>query len=169
MRWRSDGGFTLVEVLVALFVLAIGIAGATATQMAALRTQRQSALTSGAVQLAASLAERMHANPVAMAASDNPYLHLDYDAAGGAPAQPVACFGPADCDPVQMAQFDSYEAAFALHAGFPHGRIVVCRDAAAVVAWPCQPGAGAPVVVKIGWRLGEDAGDAPLLAMVVPQ
>jgi type IV pilus assembly protein PilV len=180
---RSVSGFTLVEVLVALFVVAVGIVGASATQAAAQRTRHQSALMSGAVRLAGALADRMRANPVQMAAADdlNPYLQLRYDAAAdGAPtpSSPL-CYGAADCTPAQMAGFDLYEARQAIHSGFPGGRVVVCRDAAVwdaargALAWDCAAAAGAPIVVKLGWRGNERDGGvgeaaAPSVALVVP-
>ncbi len=170
MRWRSVDGFTLVEVLVALFELAVAVVGATGLQLAAQRARHQSALMSDAVQLAASLSERMRANPVVMAAPGNPYLQLRYDAAAdGAPAVPPPCFGDADCSPAQMAEFDLYETRQAIHAGFPRGRIVVCRDAAgSAPAWDCEAAANAPIVVKLGWRGNEDGGAAPRVTLVVP-
>jgi type IV pilus assembly protein PilV len=170
VRWRSVGGFTLVEVLVALFVLAVGVVGATGLQLAAQRARHQAALTSDAVRLAASLGERMRANPVVMAAPGNPYLQLRYDAAAdGAPAMPPPCFGDVDCSAAQMAEFDLYETKQALHAGFPGGRIGVCRDAAgSVSAWDCAPAANAPIVLKLGWRGNAGAGAAPAVVLVVP-
>ena len=92
MRRWVPGGFTLVEVLVAMFVLAVGAFGAATTQAQVARLRGQAALESEAVQLAASLAARMHANPAQMALPDaaNPYLQLDYDAAAGEPAAPPA-------------------------------------------------------------------------------
>lgn len=181
MRWRSLGGFTLVEVLAALFVLAVGIVGASATQLAALRTRHHATLMSEGVRLAAGLADRMRANPVAMASADsiNPYLQLRYDAAiDDLPAPAAACYGAADCSPSQMAEFDLYETAEALRARFPSGRIVVCRDAALwdaaadALAWGCAYSAGAPIVVKLGWRGNQanpaQAAAAPSVAMVVP-
>jgi type IV pilus assembly protein PilV len=161
VRGRSLDGFTLIEVLVALFVLCVGLVGAAAMQMKAGAARHQSALLSDAVQLAHSLAERMRANPVAMAAADgaNPYLQLDYDSSGGAPAAPgVSCFGEATCDPAAMAAFDLYETSRALYDGFPGARLRVCRDAAPWdgaaerLTWDCAAGAGAPIVIKLGWR-----------------
>jgi type IV pilus assembly protein PilV len=187
MRLRLAGGFTLIEVLVALFVLAIGIAGAAATQLAALRTRHQSALLSQGVQLASALAERMRANAAALQADDafNPYLALRYDAlADGAPlAADPACHSGAGCDPAQLADADLYHLKQALHSTFPGGRVVVCRDAQVwdparrALAWRCAAGGGAPIVIKLGWRGREHDGRAaldaalefaPSVALVVP-
>ena len=175
-------GFTLVEVLVAMFVLAVGAVGVAATQSTIARLREQAALESEAVQLAASLAARMLANPAQMALPDaaNPYLQLDYDADAGDPAAPPAqCFGSTDCDAAAMAQFDLYETARIVHAAFPGGRIAVCRDATVWNAalqtpdWDCVSSAAAPIVIKLGWRLraqqGQPTSDATaFVAMVVP-
>jgi type IV pilus assembly protein PilV len=179
LRWHSVAGFTLVEVLVAVFLLAVGIVGAAATQTLALRTRHQSSLLSAGVQLASTLAGRMRANASQMRLPDaaNPYLQLDYDAqSDGDPVTPaVLCFGAAQCDAAQMAAFDLHETERAVHAAFPGGRVLVCRDAAAwdaaanALSWDCAPAAGAPIVVKLGWRApGQRGGTAPSIAMVVP-
>jgi type IV pilus assembly protein PilV len=170
-------GFTLIEVLVAMFVLALGVAGAASTQLSSARLRQQAALASEAVQLAASLGARMRVNTAQMALPDaaNPYLGFDYDAGGGEPdAPPVQCFSVADCNPAQIAAFDLYDAARIVHSAFPGGRIVVCRDdggwnaALQSFEWTCSGGAGAPVVVKLGWRTPDAAADAPpVIAMVV--
>ncbi|HBZ05357.1 MAG TPA: type IV pilus modification protein PilV, partial [Massilia sp.] len=55
MQRCGSKGFTLVEVLVAMFVLSVGAAGAAATQSQLARLREQAALESEAVQLAASL------------------------------------------------------------------------------------------------------------------
>jgi type IV pilus assembly protein PilV len=169
-------GFTLVEVLVAMVVLALGVVGAAATQVSAARLRQQAALASEAVQLAASLGARMRVNAAQMALPDasNPYLQFEYDAADGDPAPPpVQCFGASDCDPAQMAAFDLYDTARIVQGAFPGGRIAVCRDGAGWNAalrafeWNCAGGAGAPVVVKLGWRAPGAPAAAPLVALVV--
>lgn len=167
---RMRAGFTLVEVLVALFVVALGIAGAAALQTLAVRAARDAARLSDATRLARSLAERMRANPRALAQPDNPYLRLDVDA-GGAPAAPALCYADTDCDADALARFDVFEVADAVAAGFPGGRIRVCRDssdpdAAGVLPWTCGEEDGAPIVVKLGWRAqGDSATGAPKLMM----
>ena len=167
---RTANGFTLIEVLVAVLVLAIGILGASAAQLAALRTRHQSQLMSDAVQLASTLADSMRANlalsGVAAADGANPYLRLHYDAAAdGAPPPAPQCLPGAACSAVQMAEADIDRVRQALHAGFPGGRIVVCRDSAAwdagrgALRWACDgnAGSGTPIVIKLGWR-GKEAG-----------
>lgn len=156
---RLVDGFTLIEVLVAVLLLAVGILGAAAVQVAVLRTRHATAHMSGGVQLAGTLAERMRANSGAAHGGDgaNPYLQLRYDAwSEGAPAQPaVLCFGADSCNSAQLAAFDLYETRQALFSDFPHGRVAVCRDTtvwSGALVWECAPAAGAPVVIKVGWR-----------------
>ena len=173
VRMRFAGGFTLIEVLVAVFVLAVGVLGAAATQLTALRTRHQSSLMSNGVQLASSLADSMRANLVAMrwADSANPYLQLSYDAADGAPQPPGAsCFAGAGCSAAQLADAELYQLKHALHAGFPGGRVVVCRDnelRVGALRWACAGAAQAPIAIKLGWR--GDAGDlGPSVAIALP-
>ena len=162
----SPDGFTLVEVLVALFVLAVGIVGAGATQLTAERTRQQSALMSEAAYLAASLASRMQVNPAVSGLPDdaNPYLTFAYDATVGPPVAPTSCFGESSCTPDQLAAFDLHELRQAVHAQFPRGRIAVCRDgtpwdsAYGRFRWSCDGNASALPVVKLGWQ---GTGDAP--------
>lgn len=180
LRCRVSG-FTLVETLVAMVVLALGAVGAAATHISAARLRQQAALESEAVQLAASLGARMRVNAAHMALPDgaNAYLQFEYDAAAGDPAPPpLHCFGSADCNPAQLAAHDLYEAARIVRGAFPGGRIAVCRDAGGwnvalqAAQWSCTGGADAPVVVKLGWRQparpGQSASSAaPFVTMVV--
>lgn len=162
VRCRA-GGFGMVEVLVAVLLLALAVTGGAAMQLAALRTRHQSALLSNAVQTAADMAERIRANPGQTQADGaaNPYLRLDYDAAvdpsPSAPAQ--SCAAPdARCDSAQLASADLYDLKQHIGATLPGGRVVICRDATAWQAgraglgWQCAAGAASPLVIKIGWR-----------------
>lgn len=178
MQSRLVDGFTLIEVLVAALVLVVGVLGAAGVQVAALRTRHLTALMSGGVQLAGSLAERMRANSVQMHLSDaaNPYLQLRYDAAEGAPAPPSPTCFDGGCSSAQLAAFDLYEIKQALYTGFPGARVVVCRDAVVwsgtrrALAWECASAPNAPIVVKLGWRdrRADPAPDpGPALALVV--
>ena len=164
MNWRRGAadGFTLIEVLVALLLLALGALGAGATMLTARRAGLQSALASHATQLAAQAGESMRANLPAMAAPDavNPYLQLDYDVlAEGPPATaPSSDCSAGPCDSAALAATDLAALRRALYEQYPLGRIKICRDGAwwdplaEALRWECDGAAGAPVVVKIGWR-----------------
>ena len=147
-------GFTLLEILIAVVVLALGIIGGVALQLAALRARHQAVLLSQATQLATGLAERMRANP----SQADIYLTLDYDAfAAPSPAAPAAlCYAGAACAADQMAQSDLYDVKSQLPSQLPSGRVVICRDAGlwsgGKLRWACSGGVAAPVVIKIGWR-----------------
>lgn len=170
MRIGVATGFTIVEVLVAIIVLALGLIGGTAMQLAALRTRHQSALLSGAVRLASGTADRMRANAPQLqrADHDNPYLNLDYDSVGAAALAPVLqCFAAIHCTSAQLASFDIYELKQQLKAELPGGRLVICRDENAwdpvgkSLSWACSGAAGAPVVIKLGWIGKNPDGSAP--------
>ena len=103
----------------------------------------------------------MRANPAQLQGGDagNAYLRLHYDAASGAPAAPpVLCYAGASCASAQLAAFDLFEVRQALFEQFPGARIAVCRDRQAwdaarrAFTWDCAGGAGAPIVIKLGWR-----------------
>ncbi|NVM78930.1 type IV pilus assembly protein PilV [Duganella sp. SG902] len=156
-------GYTLLEILIALVLLALGIMGGVALQMAALRARHQAVLLSQATQLATALAERMRANP----AQTDLYLTLNYDAhAEPSPAAPVAlCHGDA-CAAAQLALSDMYEAKLQVRQAMPAGRVLICRDAGlwsgGSLRWACAGGAAAPLVVKVGWR-GKNPDGTPLV------
>ena len=173
MRARRACGFTLVEVLVALLVLALGVIGGAAMQLTALRTRHQSALLSSAALLASGMAERMRMNAAQMQQDDvaNPYLGIDYDA--GADVHPVApapmCFAPAACSSAQLARFDIYELKQQIQTSLPGGRLVICRDAGhEAPSWSCSGAPGAPIVIKLGWR-GKNPDGSPDGAAPVPE
>ena len=102
-RWpRIDRGrgFTLVEVLVALVVLAVGMLGVAVLLVEGLQGSRSAVEHTQAVNLAADIAERMRSNRAAAAA---------YDTAEGTPEPRVdaGCEDAAGpCDPPAMAGHD---------------------------------------------------------------
>ena len=159
MRRACACGFTLAEVLVALFVLAVGMIGAAAAQGMAARTRHASALLSAAVAQANALAERMAANPAQLALPDSDNVYLQE--AG----EPWLC--TSTCSPPQLAATDRDDAAAAVARAFPGGQLRVCRDTLATpLAWECRATSGAPLVVKIGWRA---PAFVPMVAVPVPE
>ena len=171
--FRRCAGFTLVEVLVALFVVALGVAGAAAVQAVAVHAAGEAARLSDGTRLAASLAQRMRANPAAMRLPDaaNPYLQFDARA-GESIAASASCYAATGCSPVQMASFDLADTAEALAGRFPGGRMRVCRDArepdaAGLLSWTCTDDPGAPVTIKLGWRSRQGDPEVPVVFLAL--
>lgn len=161
MSINRSAGFTIIEVLIAVLVLAFGVMGSSAMQLAALRTRHQSSLLSNAVQLGSSMLDAMRANASQMRLSDadNRYLGLDYDALTSA-ASTQSCFAGANCDSAQLAAFDVAQWQRQLKASVPGGRFVICRDVqtwgeAASTAWACSGAPAAPIVIKLGWTTAD--------------
>lgn len=66
----AQGGFTLIEAMVAAVVIAVGLLGLVALQLQALRTTRMALARTQAVALAADLADRIRAHPAPAQAYD---------------------------------------------------------------------------------------------------
>lgn len=156
-------GFTLIEVMVAIMILALGATGAAAMQLHALRTAQQTGYQSSAIQLANDLAEilRLQQNPATAAIS------FDYHAAGDATI-PTACAGPA-------CELDRWK--YRLRSQLPRGRVVLCRDSTPTdglaLQWPCNGAQHGPLVIKLGWASSEEkplqSTAPPFLALLVEE
>lgn len=160
----------MVETLISLFILSLGVIGAAAMQLAALRTTQQSGFQTAAVELAAELADSMRTHPAAkLGGSANPFLKIDYSAQrDGEPAMPdKLCYGTRSvCNHDELALFDIYELEKRLKLALPEGRLRVCKDAfpwddgTSAYKWECtEPSSGAAaIVIKLGWmsRNAED-------------
>lgn len=167
---RRAGGFSLMEVLVAVFVLALGVIGAAGMQLAAVRTTQQSRFQSNAIQIASEMADKMRANASQMklADGDNPFLSVSYasasDTAPGAPDK--QCYA-VECADSELAAFDIYDLQKRVKSLLPSGRVVICRDSApwdvdtGAFNWTCDADDKGPVVIKLGWQ--EKAPDGTLV------
>lgn len=158
---RTSAGFSLVEVLVSLFLLSVGVIGAATMQLSALRTTQHAGFHHIALQLATEIAEQVrNTSGSSLGAGGNPLLALDFKNSGQALLAPTLCWGAASsCDGADMAAFGAYEAQLRVAALLPQGQIKVCRDAAPwddkvnSYRWDCEDtGSDAPIVVKVGWR-----------------
>lgn len=113
MRGRSaEAGFSMMEVLVAVFVLSVGILGVASLQTAALRSTQSAHQRSVATFFAGDMADRMRANSAGVAAGA-------YDDINGIPADP-ACIDT-DCTPAQMAQYDAFDWGTDISQALPSG------------------------------------------------
>ena len=166
MHKIRQNGFTLIEVLISVFVLALGVIGAAGMQLNAMRTGQQSGFQTIAVQLASEMADNMRANAKQLNQDDtvNPYIISYNSATDAAPATPgKLCYGAAvTCTDAELATFDIYEWEKRLTNVLPGGRVVICRDATpwnntdAALTWACDNSLvttnNAPFVIKVGWQ-----------------
>lgn len=170
---QDNHGFTLIEVLVAIFVLAFGAIAVASMQLTAMRAAQESSLESVAIQLAGELADIMRSLPDA----SNAFLFTFPPAHGETPPEQFQlCYRGSNCTPQQMAAFTIREWQDKLAQSLPHARATVCRDSvpwdkeAAQFRWQCERNDKADIVIKIGWSGRSDhAGNhAPKLALLVP-
>jgi type IV pilus assembly protein PilV len=91
---RRQGGFSLVEVLIALVIMSVGMLGIAGLYVQSMQAGRTSMLRHHAVTLAGDVADRIRANPRA---------GIAYEGAG---LDGNCVSGVADCDEVAMAGHD---------------------------------------------------------------
>ena len=171
-------GFSLIEVLIAILVLALGIIGAAGLQLAAIRTSQQSSFQTMGVQLANELADKMRSNDTQMKLSDsaNPFLQINYKSATDpTPTTSKLCYtSTANCTASDIANADIYEWLIRVKNSLPGGRVLVCRDAAPydsakrALTWTCTPDSNAGLTVKIGWKSKNPDGTFKDDAGVIP-
>ncbi|MGH8476912.1 MAG: type IV pilus modification protein PilV [Methylococcales bacterium] len=154
---QNEQGFTLVEVLVSVFVLAIGLLGLSGLQIAGLRNNHSAYLRTQASVLAYDMTDRMRANNVALQASSynnqsntNPY---------------TACLTVSGCTPAQMAAHDLYEwsnaaSPISVARMLPNGKGIVCIDHTPIDGSASSPacdghgntgGVGFTYAIKVWW------------------
>ncbi len=140
---KRAGGFSLVEVLIALIILSVGMLGIAGLYVHSMQAGRTSLFRHHAVTLAGDVADRIRANPRAAIA---------YSQAG---ANNNCVDGGIDCTPLQMAGNDVFlwdqQAADTL----PNGTVTVDFDNAVLpptyqitVAWD-EPGENMTYIINI--------------------
>jgi type IV pilus assembly protein PilV len=100
-RANRETGVSLIEVLVTLLIVAIGLLGAFALQVKALRYNHEATLRTLAVAQAADMMDRIRANLAGVRAGA-------YDSLSGIPGSWTDC-ASGSCSPSQMAVYDQYE------------------------------------------------------------
>ncbi|ESS74046.1 type IV pilus modification protein PilV [Methyloglobulus morosus KoM1] len=105
MHTKFQQGFTLIEVLIAMLVLALGLLGLAALQATTLKNNQNSYYRSQATQFAYDIADRIRANEVeALKGAASKYF-MDINAA----QQKTGCNSTTGCSSALMAENDLYE------------------------------------------------------------
>lgn len=148
-----QGGFTMVEVLVALVILAIGLLGIAALYLNSLQSGRTAIYRTQAVNLAADLADRIRSNRTAQGA----YASLF----GDMPAEVAGCFNTGGCIDTDLAASDlaRWKATLAQLLPNGQGQVVFIAPVGAgepanyvvTVQW-VEAGEAAPVAFQLGFQ-----------------
>lgn len=119
---KRQSGFTLLEILVAVLVLAIGLLGLAGLQTFGLHSNHSAKLRTQATLLAYDMTDRMRAN---RAGYEGGFYNLP-------PAADHHCVWngslPDQCTPQQLAEHDAMEWNTAIAQALPQGVGVVCLD-----------------------------------------
>jgi type IV pilus assembly protein PilV len=114
---KSQTGFTLVEVLIAVVILAVGLLGLAGLQTTGLSNNQSAYNRSQATQLAYDIADRMRSNPTAAAS----YVVGSPSTCPTGDNPCTACTTAANsCTPAQLAQRDLFDWNAARLANFPN-------------------------------------------------
>jgi type IV pilus assembly protein PilV len=137
-------GFSLIEVLVAMFVVAMGILALAGLLQASTRYSKMSELRSTATLLANDIADRIRANPTGGEVGPSGYDITD-KTFPSAPAPPHApCSSEAPCGPIDLARADLADWTARVHATLPRGSAWIRFHAG-------KPPASDYVDVWVGW------------------
>lgn len=163
---RSNQGFTLIEVLVAVLVLSLGVLGAAGMQLASLQGSREAKQQTIAMQFGRELGEKLRGNKaiaIKSNAADNPYIvNINFDKGGAVPSASVNCAINECADAKNMAAWEIQDWLTRLQGELPGAHVVVCLDDkpyddGGLPQWECAapvttPGLPPPnMAIKIGW------------------
>lgn len=152
---RPQGGFSLIESLIAIVVMALGILGIVGVQMRTLADTQTGVRRAQAIRLIEDLSERAKVNPSALA---NIAQYVKGFGAAGSP--PKDCKSSV-CNSVELAQYDAATWKQAVTNTLPLG------DAAIFIsADEATPGNQRQLGVMISWR--ENESDAAAATIFTP-
>lgn len=162
---RAQGGFSIVEVLVAIIILSVGMLGAVGMQATAMQSNKEARNQAAATTFARELAEKMRGNhtvAIKTAAADNPYI-FDITLVGTPLATPaVNCFTDGCPTVKDAASWDVADWQGRVQDALPTPRVKVCFDqdpfdSAGKPRWTCT-GDGDIAVLKMSWTRKNTAG-----------
>ena len=120
-RRAPTPGFSLVEVLVSMFVVSMGILALAGLLQASTRYAKMSELRSTATLLANDIADRIRANPMGGELGANGYDLAERGYPSPLPTARTACTSEAPCGPAQLAGADLAAWTARLRATLPKG------------------------------------------------
>ncbi len=151
-KFRSSG-FTILEVLIASTIFSLGLAGFAALLLASIIGSAEARQEGIASMAAASLAEQVRTNPVALQRYLDPPEYISR-----------ICAGENICTPEQKADYDFRLWQIELADSIKHARGLVCRDATPEDGFAADAGCdgSGSLVIKIFWtgKGTDDNGDA---------
>ena len=154
----AEAGFSLIEVLIAILILAFGVVSMGGLQLASLKSNQISGYSATAATLVKDYTEMMRSNPsiasiVTTTGGVNPYLFDSSDTSSFSATPPADCKSTV-CDGANLAKMHVADWAARVASSLPQGRAVVCRDetpkSGSAFEWTCD-GAGSLVTIKVGW------------------
>ncbi|MES9992269.1 MAG: type IV pilus modification protein PilV [Candidatus Thiodiazotropha sp.] len=176
---RTEHGMTLVEVLIAAVVVAVGLLGIASLQINALQGSTHADYRTRAIDFATALSDRMQANLIGVA--DNNYLQAPACNLNLASVAPNCAMTPemadaatiADCDPQQLASYDLHQLGCGpgIENSLPGGVLqIACIDNDTSDVDPCSD--LSPLLITISWQqqgrvTDRDPGDAQEIRMTV--
>jgi len=125
VKFNQQQGFTLIEVLVAVVIMAIGLLGLAALQNASLRFSYDSYLRTQTTFFANDLFDRIRANPTVV-------YDLSITTTGTGGSSVDCSTASADCPPASMMQYDIRSWAAQVDNTFPGSTVTVTTNAAPV-------------------------------------
>ncbi|MBT2988308.1 MAG: type IV pilus modification protein PilV [Candidatus Thiodiazotropha sp. (ex Ctena orbiculata)] len=170
---------TLIEVMVATVVIAIGLLGVAALQVSALQGASNADYRSKAIDFGSALADRMHANLMAFDVDDNfdnaytPAVAINCETPPAAVCAMTPTMtstaGISECNPTQMAAYDLQEISCGEGlASLPDGWInISCLDNDTADADDCT--ILSPMLITVSWDLqSDDNATEQVVLTVVP-
>lgn len=153
MSRRKDMiGFTMLEVLISMVVIAFGLLGVAGLQVFAIKNNQSANMRVTGTTLATDMIDRVRTNYLALASGN--YNQPGVNAYG---IPQASCLTTSGCTPQQLAQNDLNEWSLKIAAALPNGTGIVCVDSTpndgVDANTPACDGNGTNLyVVKIWWR-----------------